>query len=365
MELPIPVSSKQKVIAVLTEIDEKEPSFGNIHTFCEELNRLVTEAGDLFYVFSLKDFSKNRVQGFYFNGERWLKEELPLPDFVYNRIHSRWTEVGSRFPAFLEAAAELNITVFNERFLSKWEVHQWLEKHKNLHSFLPETLPFSKSNLMKIHGLYDELYFKPVTGSQGRGIIWLKDRWEIATASKEGMVNQRFQHIDKLYEALIENMNHRPYLIQQGIPLLSFNDKRIDFRVLCHLTPGKQWSVTSMVARLSADHHFAANLALGGEMIRPFEALYPFFSETISESKLEMMEELALEAAGCVTEHFSGLIAELGIDIGVDADGHLWLIEVNSKPSKNSETKYGRIRPSAKAIFEFCQQERNHSEGER
>src|SRR5690606_13989882 len=152
-----------------------------------------------------------------------------------------------------------NTIVFNERFFSKWEVHRWLEEHKNLQSFLPKTLPFSKINFTNMHGLFDELYFKPVYGSQGRGIIWLKDQWEIVTDSKNEMVNHRYVLIDDLYDALVVNIHYRPYLIQQGIPLLTLDDIRIDFRVLCHLTPSNEWSVTSVVARLSKDHHFASN----------------------------------------------------------------------------------------------------------
>ncbi|HYK72188.1 MAG TPA: YheC/YheD family protein, partial [Pseudoneobacillus sp.] len=35
--------------------------------------------------------------------------------------------------------------------------------------------------------------------------------------------------------------------------------------------------------------------------------------------------------------------------------GHPWLIEINSKPSKNFEEQEIKIRPSAKAIISYCQ----------
>jgi hypothetical protein len=38
----------------------------------------------------------------------------------------------------------------------------------------------------------------------------------------------------------------------------------------------------------------------------------------------------------------------------VDQEGKLWIIEVNSKPSKNFEDGLGKIRPSAKALIQFC-----------
>ncbi|WP_203556338.1 YheC/YheD family protein [Bacillus sp. B15-48] len=364
-------NSGQKTIAVLTEIrenDDKEPSFGNIHAFCEELNQLVTKARGLFYVFSLKGISQKTIHGFRFDEDKWVKTELPFPQIIYNRIHSRKTESGKKYAAFLQKMKELNITVFNERFLSKWEVHQWLSQQKNLLRYLPETSLFSEPNLAKLIDEYDELYLKPVTGSQGRGIIWLTSHdkhIEKVSANHDGLVQELFTSQTELFQAL-KKLNYRPYLIQQGIPLLQHEGKRIDFRVLCHRTTNQQWKVTSNVARLSAENHFASNVALGGEILRPHQALVPFMGTRSAQSKLELMKELALECANCIAERIQCSVGELGIDIGVDEDGELWLIEVNSKPSKQTEKRSGTIRPSAKAIFEYCTYcIENRSEGEK
>ncbi|HZG14356.1 MAG TPA: YheC/YheD family protein, partial [Candidatus Bathyarchaeia archaeon] len=33
-------------------------------------------------------------------------------------------------------------------------------------------------------------------------------------------------------------------------------------------------------------------------------------------------------------EQYHGRLVELGIDIGIDTNGHVWIIEVNSKPGR-------------------------------
>jgi hypothetical protein len=63
---------------------------------------------------------------------------------------------------------------------------------------------------------------------------------------------------------------------------------------------------------------------------------------------------LAIETAETICSSSAGITGELGIDIGVDPKGELWIIEVNSKPSKNFEDGGGKIRPSAKALIQFC-----------
>lgn len=348
------------IIAVLTEVSEKDnqnPSFKNIHTFCEELHEYVSKSGGFFYVFTLNNTSKEAFTGFYFDEKKWQKAQLPLPDFVYNRIHGRRTEVSKRFKAFMELAKEFQITVFNHRFLSKWEVHEWLVQRNQLTAFLPETHLLTRALLENMLDTYNDLYIKPLNGSQGRGIYWVNqqdDHITLAFSKKEGIHQQPYKNKAEVIGAIIENIGSQPFLIQQGLDLLEWDGNKLDFRALCHRKNNHEWKVTSVVARSSAEDHFASNLALGGQLLRPNRVLATFFDKQYAHSKLMLMKELALEVANCISNHVSGLMVELGIDIGIDVQGNLWLIEVNSKPSKNLGDQRQRIRPSAKAIIHYC-----------
>jgi len=88
--------------------------------------------------------------------------------------------------------------------------------------------------------------------------------------------------------------------------------------------------------------------------MRPLNALAACMSKTRALEVLALMKELSIETASIISQLSPGITGELGIDIGVDLDGKLWLIEVNSKPSKSFEDGQVKIRPSAKAIIQYC-----------
>lgn len=352
--------STQPVIALLTEINEDgRPDFGKVHSFCEELHQGISDLGGSFYVFSLKSFSEKGVEGFFYNQdtEEWTKDFLPLPDVIYNRISSRRTEFSKRFIDFLNKLDTLGIKFFNHRFLSKWEIHEFLMTEEHLQSFLPETHLYSDSALEKMLKQYDELYIKPVHGSQGRNIIQLTQSdglIKVSLSSLPAKIIPPFQQAGGLARAIAKLVEKRLCIIQQGVQLAEFNGRTMDFRILCHKNAQQFWKVTSIVARVSAETFFVSNIARGGEVMKPVYTLAMLFGKEQARHQLALMKELALETAETISRNATGHHAELGIDIGIDTKGKLWLIEANSKPSKNFEERGSKIRPSTKAVIDHC-----------
>jgi glutathione synthase/RimK-type ligase-like ATP-grasp enzyme len=128
----------------------------------------------------------------------------------------------------------------------------------------------------------------------------------------------------------------------------------MDFRALCHKSLNNNWHVTSVVARISAEDEFVSNIARGGEILAPLKALGSLMSKEEAKETLARIKDLSTDTAAALSLQSPGIIGELGIDIGIDEAAHPWLIEVNSKPSKNFDDGLMKIRPSAKAIIQFC-----------
>ncbi len=349
------------VIALLTDLPsslDDEPYFRSIHSFCEELAVKTSELGGFFYIFTYKSFTANGVNGYFLHEGKWQYQKLPTPNVIYNRIHSRKLEQLQTFQAFRKQLERFALPFFNERFLSKWEVYELLSLEGKLLPYLPETALFSEEKLLEFLEKFPILFLKPDHGSQGKNIIKLTKqensfRLETTTSTLSSQLAE-IQSAERIFQLLQPLLAKRIYIIQQGILLAAHESRLIDFRVLCHKNPDDLWHVTSIVARISGDQQFVSNLARGGEVVKPITALRMFFSKKTAKEILSLMKELAIEAAATIDRNTTGLIGELGVDIGVDSSGKLWLIEVNSKPSKNFEQTKTKIRPSTKAIIQLC-----------
>lgn len=349
------------IVALVTEFQSSQaegPNFRSIHAFCKELHQTATKVGGFFYVFTYHDFSDEGVDGYYFENDKWVFAKLPFPDVVYNRIHSRKSEQTALFKKFRGSLERFGIPLFNDRFLSKWEVYQHLMLENHIQPYIPETRLLSQEALHELIDQYDAVFIKPIHGSQGRNIIKLVKEGEhiIFQTSKAPLLNQptkKYSSKEVFYQ-LKPFLHNRIYIIQQGISLVKYQDKSMDFRALVHRNQDNLWEVTSLVARISAEQQLVSNLAKGGKIMKPLLALTTCFNQETSLQLLSVMRDLSIKAADIVSRNTNGVTGELGIDIGVDDTGRPWIIEVNSKPSKNFEDTLTKIRPSAKAIIQFC-----------
>jgi glutathione synthase/RimK-type ligase-like ATP-grasp enzyme len=349
------------LIGLLTEVNEDDPDnphFRSVHSFSEELEHVTKNLGGLFYVFPLQNMSDDHITGFYYNDEKWCKTKLPVPDVIYNRIHSRKVEYSEVFQQFRKQIQTNHIPMFNDRFLSKWEVYDVLMTEEHLRPHIPITKLYSKKNLEEMLQEYQTLFLKPIHGSQGRSIIRIvknANAYHLKFSYfKEKQENRILHSLAELYETITPFIKKNSYITQQGIPFIQSQNRLMDFRILCHKNNQDLWTVTSVVARLSAEKQFVSNIARGGETMKPLKALLLSFDKKIAQQQFVFMKELALEFASLISQNSEGLTGELGIDIGIDTDGNPWIIEVNSKPSKNFEEQEIKIRPSAKAIISYC-----------
>jgi hypothetical protein len=349
------------MIGLLTEIDDidpENPHFRSVHSFCEELEFVTKNLGGFFYVFSLQTLNDPYIIGYYLNDGQWCKSQLPVPDVIYNRIHSRRLESSTVFQQFRQQLKNDEIPIFNDRFLSKWEVYDVLMTEYHLQPHIPCTKLYSKKNLQEFLLTFPVVFLKPVHGSQGRNIIRVEQKessfllqFSYFKEKQNSLIASDITQVHDLIEPFLKNNS---YLIQQGIPFIQYQDRLMDFRVLCHKNNQDVWSVTSVVARLSAEKQFVSNIARGGETMKPLQALSLYFDRKTSKQQFIFIKELALEFASVISLSSEGLTGELGIDMGIDSQGNPWIIEANSKPSKNFEEQEIKIRPSAKAIISYC-----------
>lgn len=355
------------LIGVLVSRDhsnQPDKPFGDITMFCRELTDACRSQGAYVYFFTPNAIgsSLSSVEGWVYT-KGWHRISLPAPDVVNNRLTSRKLENRPIVQQFMgEIKRRFGAHVFNEKFLDKSEVFDALKKDIGLQKYLPESHSLHNYTMLKsMCSRYSTVFLKPVRGSLGKGIIRVSrlgpDSWQASYATAMGTKRQTFGSLVKLFSTLAGKMKTVRYLIQQGLHLIEIGGRPVDYRALAQKNASGKWTITSIVARTAGSHHFVSNLARGGTLST--------VRESVAKSNLPVqfrgdaslrLSRAALDIARGIDMYIPAHFAELGIDLALDTSGRVWLLEVNSKPSKNDNTplKEGKIRPSVRMLIQYA-----------
>ncbi|MCD9022761.1 YheC/YheD family protein [Cohnella silvisoli] len=355
------------LIGVLISRDNSqqlEKPFGDITMFCREMTDACRSQGAYVYFFTPSAIGSNlsSVEGWVYT-KGWLKMMLPAPDVVNNRLTSRKLENNPIVQQFMkEIKHRYGAHVFNEKFLDKSEVFDALKKDSSLQKYLPESHSLQNYTMLKsMCSRYSAVFLKPVRGSLGKGIIRLSrigpENWQASYATVGGTKRQTYTSLVKLFSTISGKMKTVRYLVQQGLTLIEIGGRPVDYRALTQKNASGKWAITSIVGRTAGTDHFVSNLARGGTLST--------VRESVAKSNLPVqfrgdassrLQRAALDIAKGVDTHIPAHFGELGIDLALDTSGRVWLLEVNSKPSKNDNTplKEGKIRPSVRMIIQYA-----------
>ncbi|WP_079908385.1 YheC/YheD family protein [Paenibacillus sp. 32352] len=294
--------------------------------------------------------------------DRWEQREFPMPHVIYNRLTSRKLENREHVQQFLQhAKTEHHAALFNEKYLNKAEVFDALNKAADLRNYLPESHLLQHYEILKsMCAKHPVVFLKPVTGSLGKGIIRVAKQTDLSYAcyftNLNGARKQSFKSLSQLFFALSGKIKQQHYQIQQGLELISIGGCPVDFRALVQRNELGQWEVTSVVARIAGHQHFVSNLARGGRMSTVKDALAQSHSAAAAAGGASLLRRAALSIAQGIETHINAHFAELGIDLAIDTQGKVWLLEVNSKPSKEDNPPLrtqGTVRTSVKRIIQY------------
>jgi hypothetical protein len=355
------------LIGVLISRDnplQPEKPFGDITMFCRELTDACRSQGAYVYFFtpSAIGSSLSTVEGWVY-AKGWQRMALPAPDVVNNRLTSRKLENDPLVQKFIkEIKHRYSAHVFNEKFLDKSEVFDALKKDVTLQKYLPESHSLQNFTMLKsMCSRYSAVFLKPVRGSLGKGIIRLSrigsENWQASYATVSGTKRQTFTSLVKLFSSISGKMKTVRYLIQQGLQLIEIGGRPVDYRALTQKNASGKWAITSIVSRTAGTNQFVSNIARGGTLST--------VRESVAKSNLPVqfrgdassrLQRAALDIAHGVDTHIPAHFGELGIDLALDTSGRVWLLEVNSKPSKNDNTPLheGKIRPSVRMMIQYA-----------
>jgi glutathione synthase/RimK-type ligase-like ATP-grasp enzyme len=342
----------------------RDRPFGAITAFCRELTTACRQQGAYVYFFTPQGIgsSPGWVEGWLYSGE-WRRLRLPAPDVLNNRLTQRRLESQANVQQFMrELKRRYGGHVFNEKFLDKTEVFEALGADVALRRHLPESRALRGfATLRHMLAKHPVVFLKPARGSLGKGIIRLArigpDRWQASFTTASGIRTVTYPSLTRLFHALAGKIKSVRYLAQQGLNLIEVEGRPVDFRVLTQKNASGQWTVTSVVARIASGQQYVSNVARGGTLSQARSAIARSNLPAARRRNATVrLRQAALDIARGLDNRIPAHFGELGIDLAMDTDGRVWLLEVNSKPSKNDNTslREGQIRPSVRMMVQYA-----------
>ena len=243
-----------------------------------------------------------------------------------------------------------------QQIASKWLKTEIMLQDRHLAPFLPKTLPWRTNRLFDMLKEYTVVFLKPDKGGGGTGIIRIEqyaaDVYEVRYLTKRVRVDGKHTLIALLKRRMQPG---KQYLIQQGIHLKQIEGRPFDIRVIVQ-KPRSHWQVMGMAAKVAAKEKIVTNRTSGGLALTVYRALKRSFgwSDNHIHSVERWLSHIALQTAHTLSKRFPDLRV-LGLDIGIDVQGNMWIFEVNTRPQfhlflKTNPTQYQKIMTNQRRI---------------
>ena len=282
----------------------------------------------------------------------WVRRAYPLPQAVFNRYPAA---AYNRFVLnTIRRLKDSGVPFVNSSFMDKYRLHVMLMRWPALRPHLPQTrlCRGSAAPALELLHSHASIYMKPVDGSLGTGVVRVRrlggGRYQVAGRMK-GRRFSRLVPARLLAPTLRRIAASRRYMVQQGLALDFLRGRTADIRALIQRDGQGVWQLTGMALRVGASGSVTSNLHGGGHAVAVERALAPHFGAARTRQIMaDVKRVLGLFVAAM--EHSLGPMGELGMDLGVDAHGHVWYIESNPKPGRSILTHLHASRQRALSI---------------
>jgi len=281
------------------------------------------EVGEEMLFFSLADVDWKAGTARGWNGVDPVWKRRPIPDVILNR--TRTTRAAAR--RSILRLTRMGKLVCNERnVVSKLTIHRILTKEPSLLPHLPETARLSVRSVAELLQDNASLFLKPSRASVGNGIIRISRAGgrTVAEVNVLGRTERRPVNVRSIGRLL--KGKTRNYLVQQGVPLMKYQGRPVDFRVSVQRGEDGEWQCTGMVGKVARKRAIVTNLHCGGTSMKAAE-LFRAWGWDADEVEAKVAD-LGVRIAAALERELPP-IADLGLDIALDEQGHPWFIESN------------------------------------
>ncbi len=321
------------------------------------------EVNNMLYYFSLNQvkLKEQKITGYYWNGryKRWYSQDFPLPDILYIRggIDKRYPQT---FTELCNTVNRNNGKIITHQRFNKWQLYQILSKDPDMNKFLPLTRTVNKADdIKKMLEDHKVVYLKSHIGRKGENVLRVESlsggSYRYSCFKNDLLTVKTVSQFESLLEVVKVFFSGKKFLIQQAIPLISYQDRLIDMRAELQRNGKGGVEIVGISVRLGSP---GSPVTTHGNAIR-FD---DFFINKMRYSKKKMeafrssVHKFLFSIYECI-ERNCGEYAEIGIDFAIDTNEKIWFIEANSQSTKVSLNKaYGKgaLFRNHKNILEYA-----------
>ncbi len=231
--------------------------------------------------------------------------------------------------------------------ISKWHKYNLLRQNPSLVDFLPETHIFWMASLVDLLRRHRVVVIKSALGQGGETVCKVqrhRHHYTIYFGKNVARANDLRDLERKLPQYTIRELS----VVQQYICLAPYKNRPADIRTIVQRNENGTFELTGMFYKRAPTHKFVTNVKQGGAFGPLTHYLRSAFTQSDVAKIITSIEKVSLEIGNYLGGQFRNNV--YGIDLGLDSAGHLWIIEVNTKPSLNILQHIDK-RMHSRAIF--------------
>ncbi|NLJ77714.1 MAG: hypothetical protein GX325_10770 [Peptococcaceae bacterium] len=278
------------------------------------------------------NYKLRHVTGMVRESGDWLERTFPLPDVLIDENLTLLRELNKDIPEVQFLASEVPLLRYG--LPNKLKMYDKLiEAGKYSKNIPPYAIVEGPQIVFDYIGKYGDIVLKPVGGSQGKGIAFVRPRksyYHISQHTNKHKFNKK--EFSRFVNLIIRDKDAKDAIIVQ--PYLKCRTKfgqPFDFRIHIQRNGEGKWSLTKIYPRIGDKRSILSNISQGGTTTDIWYFLLLEYGKR-AQRIYDTLCNLALE----ITEHVNGFypypLDEVGVDLAIDQNERIWLYEVNAGP---------------------------------
>lgn len=208
-------------------------------------------------------------------------------------------------------------------------------RSSGLAAALPKTRSMTKNSFRSLMKRYGKVTAKPGRGEGGVGVISITATGGETYKVHYGSHIKTISGFSSMYAYVKSKTKGASYIVQRTIHLAKVNGRPFDARVMLQRSRSSGWALTGKLAKIAGPGYFITNIKRSkGKVVSLPTAIRESNIRGAPVSRIQsQMDRIGLKTAAQLRKYYP--IRILGLDVGIDRDGKVWIIEANFKPSKD------------------------------